>query len=176
MKTYHVAIVGATGAVGTELLRLLEVREFPVASLRLLASERSAGRTLPFRGQLLVVERLDANSFENVDIAFFSAGASRSREFAPLAVRAGALVIDNSSAFRMDPAVPLVVPEINPEDICLHKGIIANPNCSTIIMLMALAPLRKLAPIHRVVVSTYQAASGAGAQAMAELIEQTGDV
>ncbi|HLI48188.1 MAG TPA: aspartate-semialdehyde dehydrogenase [Chthonomonas sp.] len=176
MKTYHVAIVGATGAVGTELLRLLEVREFPVASLRLLASERSAGRTLPFRGQSLVVERLDANAFENVDIAFFSAGASRSREFAPLAVRAGALVIDNSSAFRMDPAVPLVVPEINPEDICLHKGIIANPNCSTIIMLMALAPLRKLAPIHRVVVSTYQAASGAGAQAMAELIEQTGDV
>lgn len=176
MRTYHVAIAGATGAVGTELLRLLEIREFPVASLRLLASERSAGRNLFFRGQPIVVEKLTANSFQGVDIAFFSAGASRSREFAPAAVNAGALVIDNSSAFRLDPQTPLVVPEINPEDIYGHQGIIANPNCSTIIMLMAIAPLRRLAPIQRVVVSTYQAASGAGAQAMAELLEQTADV
>lgn len=176
MRTYHVAIVGATGAVGSEFLRLLETREFPLASLRLLASERSAGRTLPFRGHAIAVERLTEHSFRGVDIAFFSAGGARSREFAPAAVQAGALVIDNSSAFRMDPAVPLVIPEINPEDIRHHRGIIANPNCSTILMLMAIAPLRALAPIRRIVVSTYQAASGAGAQAMQELLDQTFDV
>lgn len=176
MRTYHVAIAGATGAVGTEFLHLLETREFPMESLRLLASERSAGRTLPFRNRPHTVELLTADSFRGIDIAFFSAGGSRSREFAPAAVNAGALVVDNSSAYRMDPDVPLVIPEINPEDIATHRGIIANPNCSTIIMLMAVAPLRKLAPIRRIVVSTYQAASGAGAQAMQELLDQSYDV
>lgn len=176
MKTYHVAIAGATGAVGTDFIRLLETREFPLASLRLLASERSVGRTLTFRGRPLTVELLTADSFQGIDIALFSAGGSRSREFGPAAARAGALVIDNSSAFRMDPEVPLVIPEINPEDIRQHHGIIANPNCSTIVMLMAVEPLRRLAPVRRIVASTYQAASGAGAQAMQELIDQTHDV
>ncbi len=176
MRTYHVAIAGATGAVGTEFLRLLETREFPLASLRLLASERSVGRTLYFRGRPYSVELLTKDSFNGIDIAFFSAGGSRTKEFAPAAAQAGALVVDNSSAYRMDPKVPLVVPEINPEDIVSHNGIIANPNCSTIIMLMALEPLRRLAPVRRVVVSTYQAASGAGAQAMQELIDQTNDM
>ncbi len=176
MRTYHVAIAGATGAVGTEFLQLLESREFPLQSLRLLASERSVGRTLTFRGRPHTVELLSENSFKGIDIAFFSAGGSRSKEFAPSAVHAGALVIDNSSAYRMDPDVPLVIPEINPDDIAEHKGIIANPNCSTIVMLMAVAPLRRLAPIRRIVASTYQAASGAGAQAMQELLEQTNDV
>ncbi|HZP82801.1 MAG TPA: aspartate-semialdehyde dehydrogenase [Chthonomonadaceae bacterium] len=176
MRTYHVAIAGATGAVGTEFLHLLETREFPLASLRLLASERSVGRTLTFRGKPYTIELLTQDSFDGIDIAFFSAGGARSREFAPAAVEAGAVVIDNSSAFRMDPEVPLVIPEINPEDIAAHRGILANPNCSTIIMLMAVAPLRQLAPIRRIVVSTYQAASGAGAQAMAELLEQAHDV
>lgn len=176
MKTYRVAIAGATGAVGTEFLRLLESREFPLDSLRLLASERSVGRSLTFRSRAYPIELLDAHSFENVDIAFFSAGGGRSREFVPIAVASGALVIDNSSAYRMDPNVPLVIPEINPEDIATHHGIIANPNCSTIVLLMAVAPLRRLAPVRRLVVSTYQAASGAGAQAMQELLEQTNDV
>ena len=173
MKTYHVAIAGATGAVGTEFLRLLESREFPLESLCLLASERSAGRCLAFRGRANNVELLTERSFRGIDIAFFSAGGSRSREFAPAAVSAGALVIDNSSACRMDPDVPLVIPEINPEDILAHKGIIANPNCSTIVLLMVIAPLRQLAPIRRIVASTYQAASGAGAMAMQELLDQT---
>jgi len=176
MKTYNVAIAGATGAVGTEFLRLLETREFPLQSLRLLASERSVGRILSFRNRPHTVELLDENSFSGIDIAFFSAGGSRSKEFAPIAVAAGALVIDNSSVFRMDPEVPLVVPEINPQDIAQHHGIIANPNCSTIVMLMAVEPLRRLAPVRRVVASTYQAASGAGAQAMQELVEQTHEV
>lgn len=169
---YHVAVAGATGAVGQEFVGLLENRDFPLASLRLLASARSAGKRIPFCGGEIEVQRLSEESFKGCDIAFFSAGASRSREFAPAAVAAGALVIDNSSAFRMDPDVPLVVPEINPEDIGRHRGIIANPNCSTIIALMAIAPLRSLGPLRRVVVSTYQAASGAGAQAMEELKEQ----
>lgn len=172
-RQYHVAIAGATGAVGEEFRKLLEERPFPLASLRLLASERSKGKSLRFRGELIPVEVLGPESFEGCDIAFFSAGASRSREFGPGAVRSGAVVIDNSSAFRMDPEVPLVVPEINPEDIGNHKGIIANPNCSTIIALMAVAPLRQLGKLKRIIVSTYQAASGAGAQAMHELIEQT---
>ena len=176
MRTYHVAIAGATGAVGTEFLQLLESREFPLASLRLLASERSAGRLLSFRGRPHPVDLLTEDSFKGIDIAFFSAGGSRSKEFAPAAVRAGAVVIDNSSAYRMDPNVPLVIPEVNPNDIRAHKGILANPNCSTIVMLMAVAPLRQLAPIRRIVASTYQAASGAGAQAMQELLEQTNDV
>ncbi len=176
MKTYHVAIAGATGAVGTEFLRLLEAREFPLASLRLLASERSVGRELLFRGKPYPVELLTEDAFHDIDIALFSAGGSRSKEFAPAAVRAGALVIDNSSAYRMDDAVPLVIPEINPDAIMQHNGIIANPNCSTIIMLMTLEPLRRLAPVRRVIASTYQAVSGAGAQAMTELLEQTSDV
>lgn len=170
---YHVAIAGATGAVGTEFLRVLESHSFPVASLRLLASERSEGKKLRFRGEGLTVQRLTESSFEGVQIAFFSAGASRSRQFAPAAVKAGAVVIDNSSAFRMDPQVPLVVPEINLEDAREHRGIIANPNCSTIIMLMAVAPLHRLSRVRRVVVNTYQSASGAGAQAMQELVDQT---
>lgn len=175
MKEYHVAIAGATGAVGAEFLQLLEQRDFPLASLRLLASERSAGRSLRFRGTDLTVQTLTADSFAGCDIAFFSAGGSRSKAFADAAVGAGAVVIDNSSAFRMHPDVPLVIPEINPEDIRQYrkKGILANPNCSTIILLMAVEPLRRLAPIRRIVVSTYQAASGAGAQAMEELREQT---
>ena len=172
MKTYHVAIAGATGAVGTEFLRLLEERPFPLASLKLLASARSVGKRICFRGEELPVEELTARSFEGTDIAFFSAGGGRSKEFAPAAVEAGAVVIDNSSAFRMDPEVPLVVPEVNPDDVLWHRGILANPNCSTILLLMALAPLHRLAPVRRVVVSTYQAASGAGASAMRELEEQ----
>ena len=176
MREFHVAIAGATGAVGTEFLQLLEQREFPLASIRLLASERSAGRRLSFRGRDHEVQLLTEDAFNGVDIAFFSAGGSRSRQFAPAAVRAGAVVIDNSSAYRMDPEVPLVIPEINPEDIGAGRGIIANPNCSTIIMLMAVAPLRKLGVIRRIVVSTYQAASGAGAQAMQELLDQTRQV
>jgi aspartate-semialdehyde dehydrogenase len=170
---YHVAIAGATGAVGTEFLRVLERHRFPIASLRLLASERSEGKRIRFAGEELVVQRLTENAFEGVQIAFFSAGASRSRQFAPAAVKAGAVVIDNSSAFRMDPQVPLVVPEINIDDAQHHQGIIANPNCSTIIMLMAVAPLHRRWRARRVVVSTYQAASGAGAQAMQELLDQT---
>jgi aspartate-semialdehyde dehydrogenase len=141
-----------------------------------LASERSAGRSLVFRGRPHLVDLLTAESFRGVDIAFFSAGGSRSREFAPAAVEAGALVVDNSSAFRMDPEVPLVIPEINAADIQSNRGIVANPNCSTIVLLMAVAPLRRLAPIRRIVVSTYQAASGAGAQAMQELLDQTHEV
>lgn len=173
MRTYNVAIAGATGAVGTEFLNLLASREFPLESLRLLASERSVGRVLSFRGNPHFVELLDENSFKGVDIALFSAGGSRSKDFAGAAVNAGALVIDNSSAFRMDPDVPLVIPEINPEDIGWNRGIIANPNCSTIVLLMAVEPLRRLAPIRRIVASTYQAVSGAGAQAIGELTEQT---
>lgn len=173
MREFHVAIAGATGAVGTEFLQLLEQREFPLASLKLLASSRSAGKTLPFCGQERIIEELTEDSFEGIDIAFFSAGGAQSKRFADAAVKAGAVVIDNSSAFRMDPNVPLVVPEVNPEDIAWNKGIIANPNCSTIIMLMAVAPLRKLGKIRRLVVSTYQAASGAGASAMQELLNQS---
>lgn len=173
MREYHVAIAGATGAVGTEFLQLLEQREFPLASLRLLASERSVGKKIRFNGVDLPVELLTADAFKGIDIAFFSAGGGRSKEFGPAAAKAGALVIDNSSAFRMDPEVPLVVPEINPEDIRWNKGIIANPNCSTIIMLMAVAPLYRLSKIKRIVVSTYQAASGAGAKAMKELEDQS---
>ncbi|MCX7924526.1 MAG: aspartate-semialdehyde dehydrogenase [Fimbriimonadales bacterium] len=170
---YHVAIVGATGAVGQELLRVLEERDFPVRSLRLLASERSAGKRLAFRGEMIPVETLQPDSFAGVDIAFFSAGGARSKAFVPCAVQAGAVVIDNSSAFRMDPETPLVIPEVNPEAIAQHRGVIANPNCSTIILLMALEPLRRLTRIRRIIVSTYQAASGAGAQAMQELLDAT---
>ncbi len=173
MKTYHVAIAGATGAVGAEFLRLLEERDFPLASLKLLASARSVGKTIRFKGSDLPVEELTADSFRGTDIAFFSAGGSQSKKFAHAAAESGAVVIDNSSAFRMDPEVPLVIPEVNPEDALGHRGIIANPNCSTIILVMALTPLHRLSPVRRVVVSTYQAASGAGASAMKELEDQS---
>ena len=168
----HVAIAGATGAVGTEFLKLLEARDFPMKSLRLLASSRSAGSKLKFRGENLEVEELTPKSFKGIDIAFFSAGGSRSKEFAPHAVDSGAVVIDNSSAFRMDEKVPLVVPEINPKKAFEHQGLIANPNCSTIQMVVALNPIHRAANIQRVVVSTYQAVSGAGASAMEELKQQ----
>jgi len=172
-KTYNVAVVGATGAVGIEMIETLEKRQFPVKNLRLFASERSVGKKLKFQGREIAVELLTQNVFAGIDFALFSAGAGRSKEFAAAAVNAGCVVIDNSSAFRMEPDVPLVVPEVNPGDAKLHKGIIANPNCSTAIMLVAVYPLHKVNPVKRLVVSTYQAASGAGAKAMAELEEQT---
>ncbi len=169
----NVAIMGATGAVGVELMELLEERNFPLNSLKLLASARSAGKKMPFRGQELTVEELTHDSFKGIDLVLASAGGSISKEFAPSAVKAGAVVVDNTSYFRMKEGVPLVVPEVNPEAIKTHKGIIANPNCSTIIMVLPLFPLHKAFGIKRVVVSTYQAASGAGAQAMKELHEET---
>jgi aspartate-semialdehyde dehydrogenase len=168
-----VAIVGATGAVGVELLRCLEKRRFPLSELRLFASKRSAGRTLPFRGEALPVGELQEDSFSGVDIALFSAGGATSRRFAPLAVRAGATVIDNSSAFRMDPGVPLVVPEINAAAIGTHRGIIANPNCCAIISITPLWPVQRANRIVRLLLATYQAASGAGAAAMQELEDST---
>jgi aspartate-semialdehyde dehydrogenase len=168
-----VAIVGATGAVGVELIRCLEERGFPLSELRLFASARSAGKTLPFRKQPLVVRELEEDSFRGVDIALFSAGGGTSKRFAPLAVKQGAVVVDNSSAFRMDPKVPLVVPEINPEAVRAHQGIIANPNCSTIIAITPLWPIHRINRLRRVIVATYQAASGAGAAAMEELREST---
>ena len=171
MKKYNVAILGATGAVGTEFLKLIEERNFPFAELRLLASARSAGKEIEFMGKTYTVQEATKDSFEGIDIALF-AGGSISKEFAPYAVKAGAVVIDNSSTFRMDPEVPLVVPEVNPEDILKHKGIIANPNCSTIIMVMALKPLYDLARIKRIVVSTYQAVSGTGKEGIDELTDQ----
>lgn len=168
----NVAIAGATGAVGTEFLNLLEERNFPIKELRLLASARSAGKELTFKGKQIKVQELTTDSFEGIDVAFFSAGASRSKEFAPAAVKAGAVVIDNSSAFRMDDGIPLVVPEVNPDDAFEHKGIIANPNCSTIQMVVALNPLHQVSPIQKVIVSTYQAVSGTGAEAIVELEDQ----
>ena len=171
MKKYNVAILGATGAVGGEFLKLIEERNFPFAELRLLASKRSAGTEIEFMGKTYVVQEATKDSFQGIDIALF-AGGSVSKEFAPYAVEAGAVVIDNSSTFRMDPEVPLVVPEVNPQAILKHKGIIANPNCSTIIMVMALKPLYDLVKIKRVVVSTYQAVSGAGKEGIDELTDQ----
>ena len=168
-----VAIVGATGAVGVELIRCLEERRFPLSELRLFASARSAGKTLTFRGEPLAVRELKDDSFRGVDIALFSAGGGTSKRFGPLAVEQGAVVVDNSSAFRMDPAVPLVVPEINPEAVRGHRGIIANPNCSTIIAITPLWPVHRSNRLRRMIVSTYQAASGAGAAAMEELREST---
>jgi len=168
-----VAIIGATGAVGIEFLHCLERRRFPLAELRLLASARSAGKRLAFRGEELTVCEPTEDSFRGVDIALFSAGSSISKRFGPIAARAGAVVIDNSSAFRMDPAVPLVVPEINPQAVRQHRGIIANPNCSTIIAITPLWPIHRVNRIRRLIGSTYQAASGAGAAAMEELREST---
>ena len=173
MKEYTVAVVGATGAVGREMIKTLEQRKFPVKKLIPLASKRSAGKVVRFRGEAIEVQELKPESFEGVDIALFSAGGERSKQFAPEAVKRGAVVIDNSSAFRMEPDVPLVVPEVNPEDVEWHRGIIANPNCSTIQMVVVLKPLHDAAKIKRVVVSTYQAVSGAGAEAVEELKEQT---
>ena len=168
-----VAIVGATGAVGVELIRCLEQRRFPLRELRLFASARSAGKSLQFGGAALTVQELTESSFDGVDIALFSAGGGTSKRFAPIAVRAGATVIDNSSAFRMDPKVPLVVPEINPQAVRGHAGIIANPNCCAIISITPLWPIHKSNRIERLQMATYQAASGAGAAAMEELREST---
>ena len=168
----HVAIAGATGAVGVEMLRCLEQRNFPVGTLTLLASARSAGKTMKFKGADVKVQELTKDSFKGVDIALFSAGGGISKEFAPAAVQAGAVVVDNSSAFRMDDSVPLVVPEINAADVKTHKGIIANPNCTTAITLMALWPLHQAFGVTRVFASSYQAVSGTGAQAIEELERQ----
>ena len=172
-KTYRVAIVGATGAVGVEFLRCLQERHFPISELHLLASARSAGKKMAFGGREIEVEELTADSFRDIDIAFFSAGGGISKQYGPIAAKAGAVVVDNSSAFRMDPAVPLVIPEINPEACANHKGILANPNCSTIIAIVPLWPVHKINPIKRLIAATYQAASGAGAAAMEELAEST---
>jgi aspartate-semialdehyde dehydrogenase len=170
---YHVAVVGATGAVGQEMLQVLQKRRFPVRELTLLASARSKGKHLQFGEDAVEVRELKADSFKGVEVALFSAGGSRSREFAPHAVKAGAVVVDNSSAFRMDPDVPLVVPEINPEAVRGHKGIIANPNCTTIAVVVPLNPLHKAFRVRRLNAATYQAASGGGAAAMHELLEGT---
>jgi len=172
----HLAIAGVTGAVGQEFLSILEERDFPFDTLKVLASSRSKGKKITFKGKEYTVEVLTKDSFAGVDIALFSAGGSRSKEFAPAAAKAGAVVVDNSSAFRMDPTAPLVIPEINPEKIKEHKGIIANPNCSTIIGIMPVWPLHQANPVKRMVVSTYQAASGAGAAAMAELGAQSREI
>ena len=173
---FKVAVVGATGLVGGEFLKILEQRNFPVDELMLYASDRSAGKKLSFKGDSIeVIENVDS-SFNNIDIALFSAGSDVSKYFSPIAAKAGAVVIDNSSAFRMDNEVPLVVPEVNPEDIRLNKGIIANPNCSTIQMVVALNPIHKISPVQRIVVSTYQAVSGTGSNAVEELRNQTSDL
>jgi aspartate-semialdehyde dehydrogenase len=168
-----VAIAGVTGAVGAEFIATMDRRRFPVGKLKALASARSAGKTVDFRGERILIEELTERSFDGVDIALFSAGGATSRKFAPAAVKAGAVVIDNSSAFRMDPGVPLVIPEINAQHIREHKGIIAVPNCSAITALVPLWPIHRVNRIKRVILSTYQAASGAGAAAMAELVEST---
>jgi len=171
-KSYHIAVVGATGAVGDELLRVLERRSFPVQRLVPLASKRSAGRTVSFQGKEIRVEELRESAFEGVDLAFFSAGGDISRRFARVARDSGAVVIDNSSVFRMDPEVPLVIPEINGEDVAHHRGLIANPNCTTAVALMAIYPLHRAFGVRRVFASSYQAVSGSGARAIGELRSQ----
>ena len=175
-RQYSVAVAGATGAVGVEMVKVLEEHNFPVGSLKLLASSRSVGKTMKFRGKDIQIDELKHDSFQGVDIALFSAGASISKEYRQSVVDAGAVMIDNSSAFRMEADVPLVVPEVNPEDVKLHKGVIANPNCSTIIMLVAVAPLYRAFGLKRLVASSYQATSGAGAKGMDEMIVQTRQV
>jgi len=172
----HVAVVGATGAVGIEMIKTLEKRNFPVGKLTLLASARSVGKKLPFRGQEITIQELKADSFPGIDIALFSAGGGISREFAPIAAKAGCVVVDNSSAFRQDDTVPLVVPEINAADVKNHKGIIANPNCTTAITLMALYPLHQAFGVTRIFASSYQAVSGTGAMAIEELKRQVNEV
>jgi aspartate-semialdehyde dehydrogenase len=170
---YHVAVVGATGAVGQQIIQTLEKRDFPISKLTLLSSERSAGTLLTFKDKQIEVQKATPESFEGVDIALFSAGGSVSKALAPEAVKRGAVVVDNTSAFRMDENVPLVVPEVNEQDLKEHNGIIANPNCSTIQMVVALEPIRKAFGLKKVIVSTYQAVSGAGANAIRELTEQS---
>lgn len=172
---YNVAIVGATGAVGQEMMDILDERNFPIGELRLLASERSAGKEIEFKGNKLTIRKLDHDCFEGIDIALFSAGSSRTKEYADSAVKAGAVVIDNSSAYRLDPDVPLIIPEINPEAIngYKQKGIIANPNCTTAVTIMALKPLHDLGKIKRVIATSFQAVSGAGAGGLRELEQQT---
>jgi aspartate-semialdehyde dehydrogenase len=178
MKKYNVAVVGATGAVGNEMISILEERDFPVGKLTLLASERSLGKELTYRGKAYPVQVLKEDSFTGIEVGLFSAGGSISQKFAPIAAQSGCVVIDNTSAFRMDPDVPLVVPEVNPQDIgdYMKKGIISNPNCSTIQMVVALKPIHDAAKIKRIVVSTYQAVSGTGKKAMDELMNQTRDI
>ena len=172
-RSFHVAIAGATGAVGQEFLSVLQRRKFPISELTLLASARSVGKEMRFGEQTLHVKELTKDSFKGVDIALFSAGGGRSKEFGPTAVESGAVVVDNSSAFRMVEGVPLVVPEVNPESVKTHQGIIANPNCSTIAMVVPLAPLHRAFGVKRVSATTYQASSGAGAAAMQELTDET---
>ena len=172
-RKYNVAILGATGAVGTELLALLEERNFPLAKLKVLASERSAGKSIKFAGEDIIIEAVNESSFDGVDIVLASAGGSISKQWLPIATKAGAVSIDNSSAFRMHPDVPLIVPEVNPEAAANHKGIIANPNCTTILLAVAIYPLHQVQPIQRIVAATYQSASGAGARAMEEVKVQS---
>lgn len=178
MRTFSVAVVGATGAVGNEMIKTLEQRNFPVGSIKLLASGRSAGKSLQYKGQSVPVEVLDEQSFANVELGLFSAGGGISEKFAPIAARAGCIVIDNTSFFRMFPEIPLVVPEVNPEAVALYKnrGIIANPNCSTIQMVVALKPIHDAVRIKRIVVSTYQSVSGTGSKAIDELDAQVRDI
>jgi len=171
-KSYHIAIVGATGAVGAELLRVLERRGFPAERLLPLSSSRSAGRTVSFRGEEIGTEELSPMSFRDIDLAFFSAGGDVSRHYAPIARAAGAIVIDNSSVFRMEPDVPLVIPEINGDDVRHHRGLIANPNCTTAVALMAIYPLHLAFGVRRVFAASYQAVSGSGARAISELRSQ----
>ena len=173
MKSYNIAILGATGAVGQTMIKVLEERNFPINEIKFLASERSAGKEVEYMGVKYKVEAVSEDAFKGIDIALFSAGGERSKKWAPIAVSKGAVVIDNSSAFRMDSDVPLVVPEVNPEDVKWHKGIIANPNCSTIQMVVALYPIHKVKKIKRIIVATYQAVSGAGATAIADLENET---
>lgn len=170
---FHVAVVGATGAVGEQMLKTLAERNFPISKLTLLSSKRSAGKTLTFKGEEIVIQEATPESFEGVQLALFSAGGAVSKALAPEAAKRGAIVVDNTSAFRMDPEIPLVVPEVNEEDLQKHNGIIANPNCSTIQMVVALEPIRKKYGLKKVIVSTYQAVSGAGANAIKEMKEQT---
>ena len=171
----NIAITGVTGAVGQEFLRILDERNFPFADVKMLASSRSVGKSVNFKGRNCTVEELTADSFDGVDLVLSSTSGSLSRQFTPIAVDAGAVVVDNTSAFRMDPNTPLVVSEVNPDDIAQHRGVIANPNCSTIIMNVPVWPLHQAVPIRRIVISTYQAASGAGARHMAELEQQARD-
>src|SRR6266446_1961784 len=175
MKGYHIAVVGATGAAGAELLRVLERRNFPVASLRLIGSKRSAGKSVRFREEPISVQELDDRSFDKIDIAFFSAGGDVSRNYVPLACQSDAIAIDKSSAFRMEPQVPLVIPEINADDVRQNRGVIANPNCTTTVMLMALYPLHRIFHVRRVFAASYQAVSGSGTRGVEELTRQIKD-
>ena len=175
MRNYHIAVVGTTGAAGTELLRVLERRNFPVASLRAIGSERSVGKSVRFRGESIAIEKLADRSFDKIDIAFFCAGGDISRKYVPIACQADAIAIDKSSAFRMEPHVPLVIPEINSEDLRRHRGVIANPNCTTTVMLMALYPLHRVFEVRRVFAASYQAVSGSGTRGVEELTRQTRD-